>query len=321
MAKKQEESYWTPAQISEAQSYGQKLRENPQSILPPLVGWQQKQNPEFRDKVVSALMGFGRSMEASNQAAQLGDPVLASLAAIGASAGGPTPDMIAAQRAQVQQQAQLAALEATPVEAAAPGLAQKYPELAGLPLGVINKIAPLIQRNESLSQQMEIALLKMREASGEKAAKREQDDRELQVPGYKLGKDIRPTTKEASDLRSGTAAMADFTKGVDRMLELINERGSTELTGEASGEMESLAANLKLTLKEVQKLGVLSATDTAFLEAQIFDPSKIKSVLTRKKTAVKQLETARDRAKSLTAESLKARGYTKSGGGDPLGIR
>ena len=41
------------------------------------------------------------------------------------------------------------------------------------------------------------------------------------------------------------------------MIELIKEHGSTELTGEASGEMQSLAANLKLTLKEVQRLCVL----------------------------------------------------------------
>lgn len=148
----------------------------------------------------------------------------------------------------------------------------------------------------------------------EKDKKKEETDiKELQVPGYTLGSNVRPTQKEASDLRAGSGAMADFTKGVDRMISLINENGSTELTGTVSGEMASLAANLKLTLKEVQKLGVLSASDIAFLEAQIVDPSSIKSAFIRKGTAIKQLETARDRAKSLTEEATKARGYIKAG--------
>jgi hypothetical protein len=148
---------------------------------------------------------------------------------------------------------------------------------------------------------------------------------ELQVPGYQLGTDIRPTQKEAQDIRTGTAALADFTKGVDRLQELIKKHGSTNIVGEGSGEMQTLAANLKLTLKEVQKLGVLSASDIAFLEAQVFDPSSIKSWGTKTGTALKQLETIKGRARSGLAESLRARGYSASGstgkGGDPLGIR
>lgn len=139
---------------------------------------------------------------------------------------------------------------------------------------------------------------------------------ELQIPGYKLGDNVRPTTVEAKGLRDSIGSMTSFSKGIDRMIGLIKEHGSTELTGEASGEMQALAAELKLTLKEVQKLGVLSATDTVFLEAQIFDPSQLKSVMTKAPTAIKQLETARDRAKSLLSETLKVKGYSpeKSGG-------
>ena len=156
--------------------------------------------------------------------------------------------------------------------------------------------------------------------------KKEADLKELQVPGYALGDEVRPTQKEAQDLRTASGAMADFSKGVDRMVELIRKHGSTKLTGQASGEMETLAANLKLTLKEVQKLGVLSASDIAFLEAQIFDPSRVKSIFRRTPTAIKQLETAKERAQSLLSESLKSRGYGSAATGtksanDPLGIR
>ena len=140
--------------------------------------------------------------------------------------------------------------------------------------------------------------------------KKQIDIQELQVPGYALGKDVRPTQKEAQDLRQASGSMRDFSIGVDRMVDLINKHGSTKLTGEVSGEMESLAANLKLTLKEVQRLGVLSASDIAFLDAQIFDPSRVRSLGTRTETAVKQLNTAKTRAESLLSQSLKARGYS-----------
>lgn len=143
--------------------------------------------------------------------------------------------------------------------------------------------------------------------------KQTRETQELQVPGYELSGNVRPTQKEAQDLRTSTAAMADFTKGIDQMIGLIDKHGSTNLFGEASGEMESLAANLKLTLKEVQKLGVLSASDIAFLEAQIFDPSSLKSLKTATPTAIKQLQTAKNRAMSLVNESLKARGFQPKG--------
>ena len=136
------------------------------------------------------------------------------------------------------------------------------------------------------------------------------DIQELQIPGYQLKGDVRPTQKEAQDLRTGVAATQDFISGVDRLKELIKKYGSTNLYGAGSGEVETLAANLKLTLKEVQKLGVLSATDVAFLESQVFDPSKLKSWLTSTKTALSQLDTIQNRAKSGLQSSLTTKGYS-----------
>lgn len=151
-----------------------------------------------------------------------------------------------------------------------------------------------------------------RQTGGAKAA---EDLRELQVPGYRLDESkVRPLPVEAKDLRTGTAAVQDFTNGVDRLKELIQQHGSTNMAGEGSGEMATLAANLKLTLKEVQKLGVLSASDIAFLEAQVFDPTSIKSWGSRTGTALKQLDTINARARSGLAESLKSRGYSPDSG-------
>lgn len=143
------------------------------------------------------------------------------------------------------------------------------------------------------------------------------DEKELQIPGYTLGGDVRPTTKEAQDLRDGVGQLEGFLSGIDRLKELVKKRGSTELFGADAGEMGSLAASLKLSLKEVQRLGVLSASDTAFLEAQIGDPTELKSLFTSGGTALRQLDTTQQRARSELAARLKAKGYVPAGGADP----
>ena len=148
--------------------------------------------------------------------------------------------------------------------------------------------------------------------------KQSQDIQELQVPGYNLGPNVRPLPAEARDLRTTSAAVKDFVAGVDRLKELINQYGSTNIMGAGSGEMTSLASNLKLSLKEVQKLGVLSSSDIAFLDAQLFDPSRLSSLGTRTSTAQEQLDTIKSRAKSALAEALKSRGYSPADGGASL---
>lgn len=141
------------------------------------------------------------------------------------------------------------------------------------------------------------------------------DNQELQIPGFKLGTSgVRPVQTEASNLRTAVSEMQEFSSGIDRMVELIKQNGSTELTGPASGEMAALASKLKLNLKAVDKLGVLSATDMALLEAQIFDPSSLKSIATTAPTAITQLQTAKNRSQSALTKALTTRGYAPAGG-------
>lgn len=145
------------------------------------------------------------------------------------------------------------------------------------------------------------------------ASKAALDLKELQIPGQVLGTETRPLPAEAKNLRDGVAIVNDFTSGLDRLAELVRKNGSTELVGAESGEMQTLASQLKLSLKDVQKLGVLSASDAAFLENQIGDPSTLKSLFTTDATALRQLETTKARAKSAIAEKLKASGYAPAG--------
>lgn len=160
MAKKEEEaSYWTttgkgPYDILAAQSAGRNLLDNPRSIIPPLAGWNQKAETTGRDVLLSALMGLGKSMQAAQQASALGDPVVASLAALGGAASQPGPDAIAAQRQAMAQQSQLAAFESAPLSAVSPDLAKEYGLDPNTPMGALKNIIPLLQRQHSLEQQL-----------------------------------------------------------------------------------------------------------------------------------------------------------------------
>ena len=139
------------------------------------------------------------------------------------------------------------------------------------------------------------------------------DEKELQIPGYRLGADVRPMATEAKGLRDGLAIVDDFTSGLDRLQELVKKNGSVQLVGRDAGEMQTLASQLKLSLKDVQKLGVLSASDAAFLDAQIGDPSSPKSAFTRNSTALSQLETTKTRARSAIEQKLLKSGYAPVG--------
>lgn len=149
---KPETSPWESSYFEKESQRGKEIAENPRSLIPSY-----SPEPTRNDYLASALMGFKGSMDANLRAAALGDPVLASLAAIAGAAGAPTPGATANQRRAVD----LAALENIPVEQIAPGLIEKHPEFRGLPLATVQKLAPLIQRSEAMEQQLAIALARM----------------------------------------------------------------------------------------------------------------------------------------------------------------
>jgi DNA-binding phage protein len=146
-------AHFPDAAILAAQDAGRNLRDNPASILPPLAGLGQQPTPEFRDSLVSALQGLRASAAASADAARFGDPFTAALAAIGGAASQPGPQAIAAQRADIQRQQLLRQLESSPVELVSPDLVQAHPELKGMPLAVVERIAPLIEKASAAQDQ------------------------------------------------------------------------------------------------------------------------------------------------------------------------
>jgi hypothetical protein len=114
-----------------------------------------------RARLLNALLGIQAGQAAAQQSVALGDPFGAAIAGFAAQAGAPTAERIAAQREAEAAQQQMAVFESQPVESISPALVEKFPELQGLPLGVVSKLAPALQRSESLEQQLMIAMRKM----------------------------------------------------------------------------------------------------------------------------------------------------------------
>lgn len=145
MAKRKDEEveYWDRGFAERARAEGQAIRDNPRSMIPNFAPVYNAE-PTGRDVLASALMGFNKGMEAVTRSAALGDPFVAAMSGIAGAGAQPGPDAIAAQRQQMMQAQQLAQLEATPIDTVSPGLVEQYPELKGMPLGLVQKITPLI---------------------------------------------------------------------------------------------------------------------------------------------------------------------------------
>ena len=138
-----------------AQRRGRALgrKPGPDSILPEFA-----RGSSGKERLLNVLLGLTPGQQAAQQSVALGDPLGAFVAGFGAQAGAPTAAGIAQQRQSQALQFQMQQLEATPIEQVSPALAEKFPELVGLPTGLINRIAPALQRSEALEQQLAIAL-------------------------------------------------------------------------------------------------------------------------------------------------------------------
>ncbi len=146
MPEKKEQSFFSNDDFTAESERGRGLRDRPQSILPKLP------RPTGRDVLGSALVGLRESLSAVQEAAKLGDPLTAVLAGFAGGAGAPTPQAIANQREGQAAELQSKLLDNMAVDEVSPKLTERFPELKGIPLGVVNKIAPLLQKQEQYEQ-------------------------------------------------------------------------------------------------------------------------------------------------------------------------
>ena len=137
---------------------------------------------------------------------------------------------------------------------------------------------------------------------------------ELDAPGWVRTPDA-PAIKreEAVGFRTSVASARDLNQTSARMRGLIRASGS-ELFGPKSAEMAVLSRDMLLKMKDLAKLGVLSANDESILNDLIPNPSGAGAVTTRTATMLKQLDAfdeAVNRKLNTQAYSL---GYARPGG-------
>ena len=189
------------AQTTAAKAQKSQMTGKPRFSFPGIAA-----SPSTRDQLLQALMGFSSGGQAALQASNLGDPLVSFLAGFGGAAQG------FQQGGQAIQQAQLAQIENIPLtEQDFPGLAQKFPELIGIPLGMVQKIAPAVSRTEAIENQLQTFLL------GESGRNiRAQEERQL---------------KRDLDNKSNLQTILDWIeknkKGGNKQFTLKNEGGAT----------------------------------------------------------------------------------------------
>jgi hypothetical protein len=104
----------------------------------------------WKDALITGLLGLQAGTQAATSSSKYGDPTVGLLAGLGAGAS--VPGMMDEMR--------MKQLEATPVDQVSPGLVESYPELRGIPLGMVHKLAPLLGRLHGYESQISMAKFK-----------------------------------------------------------------------------------------------------------------------------------------------------------------
>jgi hypothetical protein len=207
--------------------------------------------PSVRNTLLNALIGAQQGSTAALDAARLGDPTAAALAgALGGFAGAAQrpAEQLEQQMLQRQAQLQMAELELTPIEQISPAIVARFPFLEGTPMGMVNRISPLVTASERT--------LAAKEAFNQNAALR----RELE----QASPAVRAFVEASLELAPGTIQKAGGLK---------------------KGEVGSLLAAQKPLSAEILKVKTNVDDGTKSLESalKIFDRA---SESTRKKSAV-----------------------------------
>lgn len=134
------------------------------------------------------------------------------------------------------------------------------------------------------ASQLERALppiVKMYEIEQGRTAKTEKLEAEKKakvIPGFDTAGDVQIDETEARKLREGVAEFNTFREGLRQYQDLIRKHGTTEILDRgAAAEMDAMAKNLQLKVKNLAQLGVLSASDIPFIEKQIPAPGLLKT--------------------------------------------
>jgi hypothetical protein len=106
----------------------------------------------------NVLSGTASGVAAAQGAIRAGDPISAALLAAGGAMQAPTQEQVQAAREAEIAKARLSALEMEPIQRHAPGMVRELAslgfDLEDVPLGIVNKLAPLIDNATQARRQM-----------------------------------------------------------------------------------------------------------------------------------------------------------------------
>lgn len=173
-------------------------------------------------------------------------------------------------------------------------------------LPILKAFGDTIQTDKGMSPEL---MYRMQKDAEDKAAKAQEKEQALAVPGFRRTGKVEVKPEEAEKLRTAVGSFDSFTGGISKLRKLVNENGSTILTGKKSGEVESLVSALQIDYKNIAGLGVLSKSDEKFLNAVVFNPSNLSSLFTKKGTALAQLDQSLETAKKRLHTNAAAKGY------------
>ena len=161
--------------------------------------------------------------------------------------------------------------------------------------------------------------MKQEERNELRDEKRQDKLDQLSVPGYERTGEVMQRPEEASKFRKATATADALGQKLNRMKQLVKEKGSFEWGGEAGTEMESLATEIQLLGKspELYELGVLTGPDLSLLQKITADPSSMSSFFTRDSSRNKQIESQLKSIEDKIGTTAKSLGYKKAGGMAP----
>lgn len=151
-----------------------------------------------------------------------------------------------------------------------------------------------------------------------KAEKLQDREDQLAVPGFKRTGEVLPRTEEAQKFRKATSVSEQLSSKLNRLKQLVKEKGSYEFGGTGGTEMESLATEIQLLGKspELYELGVLAGPDLSLLEKITADPASMNSLFTRDSSRLKQIDTQLKSISQKLDSTAKSLGYKKQGTGE-----
>lgn len=206
-------------------------------------------NERATDNSRLAMLGEGLSESASKMGNLMGKPTGSTMSGFGKEAG-------AIEQNNVDQQRKI--YQGTNPEAQLARTAQIAQMLEGI-------------RSSKAKSAQGAAELAIPKAGSDK-----NNPKKFGVPGYTIGSDITPETKEIVKMREAVAARDSFVKKMNQYIPLMKKVGGYEVYGDESNRIDALASGLKADAGLLFDLGVLQLGDMARLDKIVPSSSSFK---------------------------------------------